>query len=116
MHHNTMKHNSAHLCQTWIYTQEESSRDVMVYYAEGYPLPPARGREQMTFEPTGKFIKWVIAPACGFEAIPGTWQWQPNGHILIQLSESLKDLELVILDLTAPKLCIAGAPALLYAL
>ena len=99
-----MKNNSDLLCQTWIHAEEESSRDVMVYYAEDYPLPPARGREAMTFEPTGKFIKRVIAPACGFEEIPGTWQWQPNGNVVILTSAGLGDVELVILLITEQQL------------
>jgi hypothetical protein len=109
-----MQYRSEWLCQTWVYAQEESSNEVMVYYAKGYPLPPARGRAEMTFQPTSEWVKRVIAPTCGLDEIPGTWRWQPNGHVTVQTSQGIHEMELIILELTEQRLCIQAAPGLLY--
>ncbi len=98
----------------WRHAQEEASHGVMIYYAEGYPLPTVRGRAGMIFKPNGEFIKQVIAPACGLEEISGTWQWQPQGNVLIQLPGEPRGIELAIIALTEQRLCIGAVRSLLY--
>jgi hypothetical protein len=96
------------------------------------PLPAARGREGMIFEPTGEFIKQIIAPSCGLDEISGTWRWGPNGNVVIQtlaegqhkqfypvkerppFTEDLESISLVIISLTRQRLYIQAAPTLLY--
>jgi hypothetical protein len=109
-----MTFSSDYLCQTWVYCQEESSADTMVYYAQGQPLPPARGREEMTFEATGVFIQRVIAPTCGLEDIPGTWHWHSQEQVVVAISGTAGTMTLSIQALTPQRLCIAAAPGLLY--
>ena len=112
--YSTMTDNPGLLCQHWYHAQEESSRDVTVYYSESYPLLPSRGRAGLIFKQSGEFIKQVIAPTCGLEDFPGTWQWQPNGHVFIQVSDEPMSHELIIISLTKQQLCLQAATWLLY--
>ncbi|WP_204137417.1 hypothetical protein [Halomicronema sp. CCY15110] len=106
-----MPPSSAVLCQTWVYAQEESSRELMVFYSESYPLPPSRGRARMRFDRAGTFTRWIIAPACGFDEILGTWEWRQG---VIYISEAQGERELVVDALTDQRLCLQAAPGLLY--
>lgn len=111
-----MSDNSDLFCQHWCHAQAESSREVMVYYTASYPLPASRGRTGLIFKPSGEFIKQVIAPTCGLEDIPGTWQCQPNGNVFIQVPDEQISTELIIVSLTEQQLCIQAAAWLLYRL
>jgi glutathione synthase/RimK-type ligase-like ATP-grasp enzyme len=46
-------HSVNHLIGSWLHAREEDQADVTVYRPEDYPLPPARGRESITFEADG---------------------------------------------------------------
>jgi len=41
--------------RTWLRSHEEETGDVRVYRPEDHPLPPARGREELTFHSDGRF-------------------------------------------------------------
>ena len=68
----------------------------------------------MTFQPTGEWVKRVIAPTCGLEEIPGTWRSQPNGRVVVQTSQGINEVELAIIELSQERLCIESALELLY--
>lgn len=62
--------------RTWLRSPEEEQGAVRVYRPEGYPFPPARGREGLTFHSDGRFD--YRAPGRAGTAT-GTWQAAPGG-------------------------------------
>ena len=56
--------------RTWLRSPEEETGDVRVYRPDGYPFPPARGREGLTFHSDGRFE--YRAPGRGGTET-GTW-------------------------------------------
>ncbi|MDJ0367679.1 hypothetical protein QMK33_21245 [Hymenobacter sp. H14-R3] len=69
------------LARAWRHSQEEDQGSVQVYRPASYSFPPARGREGITFEPTGRLTKFVIAPTDGLLPLPGQWTWD-NAHVV----------------------------------
>jgi hypothetical protein len=96
------------LCRSWQYAVEESSPGVTVCYVEGYPLPASRGRTGIVFQADGTCVKSEIAPACGFDYIQGTWQWQPPGHLRLDFPKLSARCEFKVISLTEQRLCIQG--------
>jgi hypothetical protein len=62
--------------RVWLRAPEEEDGPVRVYRPEGHPLPPARGREGLTFHDDGRFE--YRAPGRG-GAEAGTWRATPEG-------------------------------------
>ena len=56
--------------RTWLRSHEEETGDVRVYRPEDHPLPPARGREELTFHSDGRF-DYRAPGRAGTET--GTW-------------------------------------------
>ena len=56
--------------RTWLRSHEEETGDVRVYRPEDHPLPPARGREGLTFHSDGRF-DYRAPGRAGTET--GTW-------------------------------------------
>ncbi|MFY7999960.1 MAG: hypothetical protein ACOVSW_15285 [Candidatus Kapaibacteriota bacterium] len=59
----------------WTATAIFSDSQKKSYRAEGYSLPPARGRTGLKFEPKGKYTYIGIAPADGELPFAGSWKW-----------------------------------------
>ena len=69
------------LDRTWLRSPEEEEEEEehgggRVYRPEGHPLPPARGREGLTFHRDGRF-DYRAPGRAGTET--GTWQDVPGG-------------------------------------
>ena len=68
--------------RVWLRSHEEEGarglqdEAVQVYRPEGHPLPPARGREGLTFHDDGRF-EYRAAGRGGTEE--GTWHTTPEG-------------------------------------
>ncbi|MEA5515175.1 hypothetical protein [Nodularia sp. UHCC 0506] len=99
-----MSNTSELLCRSWRHAYEESHPDFITYYSQDYPLPASRGRPGMSFQSNGEFIKETIAPSCGFNYTHGSWHWQPNGNVLIDLPSERCSYELEIVSLTETQL------------
>ena len=56
--------------RTWLRSHEEETGDVRVYRPEDHPLPPARGREGLTYHSDGRF-DYRAPGRAGTET--GTW-------------------------------------------
>jgi hypothetical protein len=57
--------------RVWVRSHEEERGPVRVYRPEGYPFPPARGREGLTFHGDGRFDYRAPSARAGTET--GTW-------------------------------------------
>jgi hypothetical protein len=62
--------------RVWLRAHEEEDGPVRVYRPEGHPLPPARGREGLTFHDGGRF-EYRAAGRGGAEE--GTWRATADG-------------------------------------
>ncbi|HEX8520568.1 MAG TPA: hypothetical protein VF667_13325 [Pseudonocardia sp.] len=63
--------------RTWLRVPEEERGEGRVYRPEGHPLPPARGREGLTFHSDGRFDYHAPGSRGGTET--GTWHDVPGG-------------------------------------
>ena len=63
--------------RTWIRVPEEEHGTLRVYRPEGHPLPPARGREGLTFHSDGRF-DYRAPGRAGTET--GTWR-ETGDHV-----------------------------------
>ncbi len=64
--------------RVWLRSLEEETGDVRVYRPDGYPFPPARGREGLSFHSDGLLDYLVPGRDDRPTAEPGTWQADPG--------------------------------------
>jgi hypothetical protein len=61
---------------------------VWVFRPEGYPLPPARGRDGIEFRPDGTAQAYAPGPVdAPVDRPPATWVSHPDGTLLLRSSE-----------------------------
>src|SRR5688500_4304443 len=57
----------------WYHAFEEDEGDIMVFRPESHPLPPARGRRQLRFDPDGTIVFSAIGRGDAPEPLAGEW-------------------------------------------
>lgn len=74
--------------KTWIASNEENVKGVMVYRPEGYKFPLSRGpRQRFKFSADGTFVQ-TIAPADAPIDLKGTWKTAENNTIKTELEKN----------------------------
>lgn len=63
--------------RVWLRSHEEENGGVRVYRPKGYPLPPARGREGLSFHADGNMDYLVPGRGDRPTSEPGTWLADP---------------------------------------
>ena len=71
------------LFSTWVHAHEEDTERFQVYRPKGQRLPRSRGRQGFAIEPDGRFEVHRIARGDGIERVPGRWQLDFDGPVLI---------------------------------
>ena len=62
---------------TWWRSHEEETGPVRVYRPEGFPFPPARGREGFALHPDGRFDH--LGPGRGDRPVVTAGTWERDG-------------------------------------
>ncbi len=73
------------LIGSWVWSHDEDGGEVAVYRREGYPLPPARGREKLEFRDDGGVAALGVAPADGVAAAEGRWSAEGDAPVGVAL-------------------------------
>jgi len=86
--------------RVWMRSREEEQGPVRVYRPEGYPFPPARGREGLAFNGDGTFA--YIAPGRGDRPgrEVGRWRSAPGDPARITAEVGGARIELNVLEVT----------------
>jgi hypothetical protein len=101
-------HSVNHLIGSWLHAREEDQADVTVYRPEGYPLPPARGRESITFEADGTVTLGRPGPDDRTVRSPG--RWQLDGDRLNMYFAAGDDLSFDVVSMGADLLRVRPVP------
>jgi hypothetical protein len=87
--------------RVWLRSREEEGGPVRVYRPEGYPFPPARGREGLLFHADGGFH--YLGPGRGDRPDKSTGTWRgsdPSDSSRITATVADQTIELRIMEVT----------------
>jgi hypothetical protein len=86
--------------RVWVRSHEEEKGPVRIYRPQGYPFPPARGREGLSFNSDGAFE--YITPGRGDQpvGVPGRWHGDPGDPARISAEADGVKIELKIIEVT----------------
>ncbi len=82
----------------WLRSHEEENGSVRVYRPEGFPFPPARGREGLVFHRDGRFDHLTPGPADRPSAEAGCWQFDRPGGDRVRADVAGQVIELHLVD------------------
>ncbi|HAA10859.1 MAG TPA: hypothetical protein DCE41_03840 [Cytophagales bacterium] len=97
------RQRTSDLIGKWVHVFEEDSSGEKQYRSEGYPVGPARFREQITFEKEGEVTMLQLAPNDAHEFVTGQWEWQADNRLKISFPEQ-PPMVWEVLELTSESL------------